>query len=93
MADAEDKFRSLLNRQSKSLSQAVAEYKRRYGRDPPRGFDEWYSFSVSRDVKIIDDYDAIWEDLEPFWAFAGAELRRRVDQVNSVFTWMRSDLR
>ena len=83
MADAEDKFRSLLSRQSKSLAQAVAEYKRRYGRDPPKGFDQWYDFAVEHDIKIIDDYDAIWEDLEPFWAFDGPELRRRVDQVSS----------
>ena len=86
MADAEDKFRKLLERQSKSLAQAVAEYKRRYGRDPPRGFDDWYAFAVDKDIKIIDDYDAIWEDLEPFWSFDGPELRRRVDQVSCTLT-------
>lgn len=86
MADAEDTFRSLLARQSKSLAQAVAEYKRRYGRDPPRGFDGWYAFAVEQNIKIIDDYDAIWEDLEPFWAFDGPELRRRVDQVSRDLT-------
>lgn len=81
MAEAEDKFRNLLQRQSKTLDAAVAEYKRRYGRDPPKGFDDWWAFAQSRDVKIIDDYDAINEDLSPFWNFSGAELRRRVSQV------------
>ena len=30
-----------LDRQSKSLSEAVNEYKRRYSRNPPKGFDIW----------------------------------------------------
>ena len=32
---------SLLARQSKTLGEAVSEYKRRYNRNPPRGFDDW----------------------------------------------------
>lgn len=28
-------------RQSKTLQEAVAEYKRRYERAPPKGFDIW----------------------------------------------------
>ncbi len=83
MAEAEDKFRNLLERQSKTLGAAVAEYRRRYGRDPPKGFDDWWTFARSRDVKMIDDYDAINEDLSPFWNFSGTELRRRVNQVSS----------
>ena len=83
MADAEDKFRSLLSRQSKSLAEAVEEYKKRYNRDPPKGFDDWYEFALSKDFKLIDEFDAINEDLAPFWAFTGEELRRRVDQVRA----------
>jgi Ni/Co efflux regulator RcnB len=30
-----------LARQSKTLEEAVREYKRRHGRKPPRGFDDW----------------------------------------------------
>jgi hypothetical protein len=37
----------ILDRQSKTLEQAVKEYTRRYGRPPPKGFDDWY---VSRDL-------------------------------------------
>lgn len=82
MADAEDKFRGLLDRQSKTFEEAVNEYQRRYGRNPPKGFDDWYLFAKTRNVKIIDDYDAINEDLSPFWTFTGTELRRRVDLVS-----------
>lgn len=81
MAQAEDMFRSMLERQSKTLSQAVREYKKRYGRDPPRGFDEWFALAKERNSLIIDDYDAIIEDLSPFFELSGEELRRRVDQV------------
>ena len=82
MADAEDDFRAKLARQSRSFEEAVAEYQRRYKRDPPKGFDDWYKFAVEKDVKLIDEFDAITEDLNPFWAFSGEELRRRVDQVS-----------
>jgi hypothetical protein len=41
VADAEREWDAMLARQSKSLDEAVAEYKRRYGRRPPRGFDRW----------------------------------------------------
>lgn len=81
MADAEDRFRSMLKRQSRTLGEAVREYKRRYGHDPPKGFDDWFKLAMERNVLIIDDYDAIHEDLLPFMSLSGAELRRRVDQV------------
>ncbi|KAL5497772.1 hypothetical protein ACEPAH_2703 [Sanghuangporus vaninii] len=84
MADAEDRFRDMLKRQSKSLGEAVREYKRRYGRDPPKGFDDWFKLAKKSNVLIIDDYDAIHEDLSPFMSLSGAELRRRVDQVSHL---------
>ncbi|KAF9237132.1 glycosyltransferase family 90 protein [Melanogaster broomeanus] len=59
MADAERKFRTLLEKQSRTLPDAVAEYKRRYGRDPPRGFDEWWQFAKDHDLKLVDEFDAI----------------------------------
>lgn len=94
MAEAEDAFRNKLERQSKTLPAAVAEYKRRYGRDPPKGFDDWWRFTQERNVKMIDDYNAIHDDLSPFWDFSGAELRRRVSQVSTEmpFTTPRAHL-
>ena len=38
---AEADWDKKLNRQSKTLAEAVTEYKRRYGRAPPKGFDKW----------------------------------------------------
>jgi len=39
--DAEKKWQDKLDRQSRSLEDAVEEYKRRYRRAPPKGFDVW----------------------------------------------------
>lgn len=81
MADARHTFDEKIQRQSRSLNAAVSEYERRYGRRPPRGFDEWFEFAQDNDVGIIDEYDQLMRDLEPFWQFSGEELRRRCIQV------------
>lgn len=44
-----------MGRQSKTLPQAVIEYKRRYGRLPPRGFEKWWKFARQNNIKIVDD--------------------------------------
>ena len=81
MADAEKNFKKLLSRQSTTLKKAVAEYNRRYGRNPPKGFDQWWDFAQKHNVKIVDDYDTLFEDLAPFWDMSGEEFRSRVDVV------------
>jgi len=81
MADAEENFKRLLSRQSTTLKKAVTEYKRRYGRNPPKGFGQWWEFVQKHNVKIVDDYDALFEDLTPFWDMSGEEFRTRVAVV------------
>lgn len=83
MAEAEQNFKRLLSRQSTTLKKAVTEYKRRYGRNPPKGFDQWWNFAQKHSVKIVDDYDALFEDLAPFWDMSGEEFRTRVDVVRA----------
>jgi hypothetical protein len=84
MAEAEETFRKRLSGQSKTLEDAVIEYRRRYGREPPRGFGEWWQFAQEHDVKLVDDFDAIHEDLAPFWNMSGAEFRDRAFEVSVV---------
>jgi len=84
MADARASFDQKIARQSKSLSAAVAEYNRRYGRNPPKGFDEWYDFATMNGATIIDEYDALASSMEPFWLFSGEEVRRRCLQVGTL---------
>lgn len=42
MRDSEAVWNEKLERASKTLEEAVVEYRRRYNRDPPLGFDDWY---------------------------------------------------
>lgn len=85
MQDAENKFRHLLSHQSSTLKEAVAEYKRRYKRDPPPGFDDWWRFAEDNDVLMRDDYNAIVEDLAPFWELSPEELRKRAALVRALY--------
>lgn len=41
MAQARQKWEDLKSSQSRTFAQAVEEYKRRHGRNPPKGFDRW----------------------------------------------------
>jgi hypothetical protein len=83
MDEAEAKFRKKLGGQSKTLKAAVAEYRKRYKRRPPKGFGEWWKFAQKYNVKMVDEYDGLMEDLTPFWELSGRELRRRAVQVSN----------
>lgn len=42
--DARDEWDNKVARQSRTLKEAVEEYKRRYRFEPPRGFDKWWAY-------------------------------------------------
>jgi len=84
MDEAERKYREKLKRQSRTLEEGVREYRRRYGRAPPKGFDAWWRFAKKNEVMMMDEYDVLVEDLEPFWGMEGEELRRRALQVGEL---------
>jgi hypothetical protein len=52
---AEKDWEAKSNRASKNLLDAVVEYRRRYNRDPPRGFDIWCVVAIlfSRTLTLI----------------------------------------
>ncbi|ORY27899.1 glycosyl transferase family 90-domain-containing protein [Naematelia encephala] len=81
MRRGKDQWHSLLDRQSKTLREAVQEYRRRHGRAPPVGFEGWWAFCQAHNVKIVDDYDRIWKDLEPFYALSPEKLHERLDDL------------
>ncbi|GIK02407.1 hypothetical protein Aspvir_006460 [Aspergillus viridinutans] len=60
---------------SKSLADAVANYRKRYNQHPPPGFDKWYEYANSRSSVVIDEFDQIHMDLLPFRALSPARLR------------------
>jgi len=78
---AEGDFQTVRARQSRSLSDAVAEYRRRYKLPPPPHFDKWYNFAKKRGVELIDEYDTIYHLLLPFWALEPAVIRERTREV------------
>ncbi|KAG6903929.1 hypothetical protein DXG01_013829, partial [Tephrocybe rancida] len=69
--EAEVRHKAKVAEQSKTLKAAVAEYKRRYKRAPPKGFDQWWNFAQQHNVKFVDDYDGMVSDLAPFWELSG----------------------
>ncbi|KAI4137297.1 MAG: hypothetical protein L6R39_007358, partial [Caloplaca ligustica] len=62
---------------SKTLDQCTAEYRRRFKRHPPPGFDAWYRYATERSSVVIDDFDNLMDDLQLFWAIKPAEIRKR----------------
>ncbi|XAO24787.1 hypothetical protein I312_103593 [Cryptococcus bacillisporus CA1280] len=79
-----ERWESLLASQSKTLPQAVTEYTRRYGRQPPKGFDQWWQFCKRNKVKIVDDYDQINRDIELYFALTPELFRKRVDLLKET---------
>ena len=79
--DARQKQAHLVERQSKSLAEALINYKDRYNREPPPGFDKWYHAAISLNASIIDDYDSVMASFEPYWSISARELRARVREV------------
>jgi hypothetical protein len=75
---AEKNFQDLVSRQSKSLTDAVQEYRRRNGIAPPPYFDKWYEFAVRNGVQLIDEFDTVSRLLLPFWALKPSTIRERV---------------
>lgn len=74
--EATEKFQKMIDRQSKTIEEAVAEYKRRYNRDPPEGFEKWFEFAQFKNSVIIDDFDMILESLEPWLKLPAATINR-----------------
>ncbi|KAJ9107286.1 hypothetical protein QFC21_000733 [Naganishia friedmannii] len=88
MAENSKRWNKFLARQSTTLAEAVAEYQRRYKRLPPKGFDRWWQYCVDNGVKIVDDYDQINHDIEPYLALSPEFFRERVRGLDgSQFTY------
>jgi hypothetical protein len=77
---------TLLNTQSTTPGQAIAEYKRHYGRDPPAGFSDWVQFALGHDSKVIDDFDQIDRDLEPYRTPQAKEVFRQLNEQEEDWT-------
>ncbi|EMD64803.1 glycosyltransferase family 90 protein [Bipolaris sorokiniana ND90Pr] len=80
---AQDDFKHLIDKQSKTLEAAETEYRRRYSRSPPPGFAQWFAYAKSKNSVLIDDFDMINKDLKPFWKIAPQQLHESINHVSS----------
>ncbi|KAG8904911.1 Glycosyltransferase Family 90 domain containing protein [Tulasnella sp. 403] len=86
---AEREWATKHEKASRTLRDAVTEYKRRYGRPPPKGFDVWWEYVTTHNVPIPDEYDRIHHDLQPFWGIDPSELQKSqsgMESTNGTFT-------
>ncbi|PSN72355.1 capsule-associated protein-like protein CAP1 [Corynespora cassiicola Philippines] len=75
---AEARHKYILEKQSNNLASAAAAYRKKRGRHPPPGFDEWFKFAQEHDAVIVEDFfDQIYQDLTPYWGLEAADLRRQ----------------
>ncbi|KAK4202667.1 family 90 putative glycosyltransferase [Triangularia verruculosa] len=78
---AEQEFEEVKARQSRTLKEAVAEYRKRYGIPPPPNFDKWWAFAKERDVQLVDEFDTVMELVTPFWGLKPSTIRARAREV------------
>lgn len=76
--NAENNLNKLILKQSKDYTAAQEEYRRRYGLEPPAGFEAWFDFANSHQSPIIDEFDSIHESIAPFLALSGREFVERM---------------
>jgi hypothetical protein len=72
--------RLTVDRQSKTLGQAVKEYAKRYGRPPPKGFDDWWRFAKNNNVILVDEVHTFEKETEALLKFAPSP--SQFDQIN-----------
>ncbi|KAK9461102.1 uncharacterized protein V1516DRAFT_624270 [Lipomyces oligophaga] len=73
-----EKFTEMKSRQTSTYPEAVKEYRRRYGINPPPNFDKWYALATEKQSVIFDDYNTIYSNLRPFWGMEPAIIRAQV---------------
>ena len=78
MDEARSQWDEKISSQSTSLDEAKDEYRRRYRREVPRGFDVWYEWAIVNGVQLIDEYDSITDMISPFLSLSPAELEARI---------------
>jgi hypothetical protein len=78
---AKDSFENMKHTQSQSYIAAHGEYIRRYGVDPPPGFQAWYEFAVSNNSPVIDEFDTMTKTILPFLKLSGKEV---MDAMSSL---------
>lgn len=89
---------NVMSKETTNISAAAQAYRDRRGRQPPPGFDRWFSFAQEHEALIIEDFfDRIYDDLNPFWGISAKDIREPANaflhkiSVRNGKTTMRSD--
>ncbi|KAA1099400.1 capsule-associated protein CAP1 [Puccinia graminis f. sp. tritici] len=82
--DAQESWKTIQKRQSKTYPEAVLEYQRRYKINPPNGFDKWFSFAKSHGHVLTDEYDSMMEQLSSFRKMDRNELHSRTNLIGKA---------
>ena len=75
MREADKAWTEYEESRSITFKETVAKYRRRYGRNPPPGFRDWYRYARDKGVHNVDDFEQIMDDLRPFWGVEPAIIR------------------
>jgi hypothetical protein len=84
LTQARAKQSQLIKRQSTAYQQAISQYRKRYGQDPPKGFDKWWSFAKARNHTMVDEYDSMMVDLNAFTVLSAEELKLRTRTLGQL---------
>lgn len=85
--EAKEQWNEKVARQSKTYYEAVREYQRRNRRDPPPGFKEWYRWAKEHNVQLIDEFDTISNQIEPFLSLRPSVVRQRIAEHEDLTGW------
>ncbi|POS77313.1 hypothetical protein DHEL01_v204293 [Diaporthe helianthi] len=76
---------SIKDDHSKTYPESHDEYRRRYGVEPPAGFEAWFDFARNhQSPPIIDEFDLIYERISPFLSLSGSEFLERLNLAQNV---------
>ena len=82
MKEADKAWNAYEDSRSLTFKETVAKYRRKYQRNPPPGFRDWYKFARKKNVHNIDDFSQIMDDLRPFWGVKPSEIRSLAAHLN-----------
>ncbi|EST08105.1 Lipopolysaccharide-modifying protein [Kalmanozyma brasiliensis GHG001] len=77
----------MVARQSQTYEQAVQRYVEQYNRQPPPGFQDWFTFAKANNAIIIDDYGQLEQDLAPLRKIPAHVLRQRMKNGRKTGMW------
>ncbi|GAA5862713.1 hypothetical protein JCM8547_003522 [Rhodosporidiobolus lusitaniae] len=79
--EAKKNWKKKVEGQSKDLKAAITEYERRYGRRPPKGFSEWFFFAKANNFVMVDEFDLMMRQVEPYLAIKPSTMVKRHEKL------------